>query len=280
MRLTVLSDNCSLNDRQLIAEPGLSIFIEEGRTRILFDLGYSDAFMKNAVALGIDILDIDYIALSHGHRDHIWGLIPLIRLYTEMDAIGTPHKKPDLVAHPRAFFPKIVNRILQAGPCLSRDELERYFNLQLSTGPLWLTENTVFLGEIERKYPYGTEKRKKREILTPDGVQPDHLEDDSALACRTAHGLVIVTGCSHAGIINIIEQARRVCGEERIVDVIGGFHLLQPSEEILRTTLDLIRRIQPSSLHACHCTDLPSRIALSQVAPMKETGVGLTLKYP
>ena len=279
MRLTILSDNQALDDRHLIAEPGWSIYIQEGGKNILFDLGYSDAFMQNAGKLDINLLDLDYIVLSHGHADHTWGLIPLIRLYTEADSAAVIHKRPDLVAHPDAFYLKITNRIPQAGPRLSIEELSHYLTLRLSREPLWLTDNVVFLGEIERKYPVYSEERKKREILAEEGVQPDLLLDDTALACKTRGGLVIVTGCSHSGIMNIIEYARQVCNEKRILDVIGGLHLLNPREEQLNATLRYFEEVQPEHLHASHCTDLPSKIALSSVAPLEESGVGLQIEY-
>lgn len=92
-------------------------------------------------------------------------------------------------------------------------------------------------------------------------------------------GLVIVTGCSHAGICNIVEQARRVCGEDRVIDIIGGFHLLEPSREQLQRTLEYMESLCPAAVHACHCTDLASKIALSQVVDLREVGVGLSLDY-
>jgi 7,8-dihydropterin-6-yl-methyl-4-(beta-D-ribofuranosyl)aminobenzene 5'-phosphate synthase len=92
--------------------------------------------------------------------------------------------------------------------------------------------------------------------------------------------LVIITGCSHAGICNIVEYARKVCGDSRVVDVIGGLHLLDPSQSQLEGTLSYLAKLNLSGLHACHCTDLASKIALSSVAPLQQTGVGLTLQYP
>ena len=82
MKLTVLMDNNTLIDRYFLAEPGVSYLVEVDGKRILFDVGYSDAFITNARKLAIDLLDVDFVVLSHAHLDHTWGLIPLIRLYT------------------------------------------------------------------------------------------------------------------------------------------------------------------------------------------------------
>lgn len=114
---------------------------------------------------------------------------------------------------------------------------------------------------------------------TPDGPVPDLILDDSALVYKSDQGLVIITGCSHAGICNIISHAQLVCGEERIVDIIGGFHLLNPSASQMAGTLDYLRQITPLALHACHCTDLNSKVALAGVAPLKDTCVGLFLHF-
>jgi len=91
--------------------------------------------------------------------------------------------------------------------------------------------------------------------------------------------LVIITGCSHSGICNIVEQAKKLCREEKVIDIVGGLHLLNPSDEQLRGTLEYLGKLGPDSMHACHCTDLRSKIALSKVVNIKEVGVGLILEY-
>ena len=84
---------------------------------------------------------------------------------------------------------------------------------------------------------------------------PDFLPDDSALVYNGREGLIIITGCSHAGICNIISQARKITGVDRVADIIGGLHLLEPPAEQLQATVDYLKKIKLSRLHACHCTD-------------------------
>ncbi len=103
--------------------------------------------------------------------------------------------------------------------------------------------------------------------------------DDSALVYRADQGLVILTGCSHAGICNIVEYAKEITGETRILDVIGGLHLQSPSNNQIQQTMDYFVQNQPTELHACHCTDLPSKIRLSSVTTIREVGCGMVLKY-
>jgi 7,8-dihydropterin-6-yl-methyl-4-(beta-D-ribofuranosyl)aminobenzene 5'-phosphate synthase len=289
MRLTVLVDNNTLIDRYFCGEPGVSYFIEDAGVRVLFDVGYSGVFIKNAQKMHIRLLDVDFVVLSHGHLDHTWGLDPLIRLYTEATIEKIDHKKPTLVAHPLTLLTKRLNGLEEVGSMISEEKLAKHFEIQLSREPVWLTERLVFLGEIgrtndfEAKRPIGKVVlvlSSRRRTETKDGFEEDdYLMDDSALAYKSSRGLVIITGCSHAGICNIVEYAKKVCGDDRVVDIIGGFHLLNPPQEQLQGTLRYMQELQPIEVHACHCTDLNSKIALSTVVNLKEVGVGLTLEY-
>ena len=91
--------------------------------------------------------------------------------------------------------------------------------------------------------------------------------------------MVVITGCSHSGICNIVEYAKKMCGDERVIDIIGGLHLLDPSHEQLEGTIRYLTAVNPEMVHACHCTDLMSKIALSRSLNLKEVGVGLILEY-
>jgi 7,8-dihydropterin-6-yl-methyl-4-(beta-D-ribofuranosyl)aminobenzene 5'-phosphate synthase len=277
MKLTVLVDNNTLIDRYFLAEPGISFYIEQGGKRILLDVGYSDVFIKNAQKMNIDLRTLDYVVLSHGHLDHTWGLDPLVRLYTESNIEGLPHKRPKILAHPLAFFSKKFDD-MEIGSLISRDKLSKHFAIELSENSIWLTERLLFLGEIERKNDFEG-KKPIGSIMKPSGEEPDYLYDDTALVYKSPQGLVIITGCSHSGICNIVEQAKRLGKEERIIDIVGGLHLLNPSKEQLRGTLQYMKKLNPRQMHACHCTDLNSKVALSKVVNLKEVGVGLVLEY-
>ena len=278
MKLTVLLDNNTLIDRYFLGEPGVSYLIEERGKRILFDTGYSDAFICNAQKMKIDLLDLDHIVLSHAHLDHTWGLDPLIRLYTEAKIEGMEHSEPDVIAHPLVFNSRTYPGLEEIGTLLTPEKLSRIFSLRLSSKPMWLTENIVFLGEIPRRFDFEHDPLESR-ICVDGKEKEDELKDDTALVVKAENGLVIITGCSHSGICNIIEYAREVCSEDRIVDVIGGFHLLDPPEEKIRGTIDYFSKLDIKEVHACHCTDLGSKIALSKVCDLKEVGCGLQLEF-
>jgi len=278
MRLTVLVDNNTFIDQYLIGEPAVSYYIEAEGKKILFDAGYSDVFLLNAAKLGIDLTRLDMLVLSHGHPDHSWGLAHLLRLYSEARASGRMEHKPVLVAHPQVFAQRSYQGDLQIGSLLQPLDLAPFFDIQLSKEPVKLTENLTFLGEIERTNDFEAQE-SLGELRIAGQKFPDWVLDDSALAYRAEGGLVIVTGCSHAGICNIVEQARRVSGVNNVVDIIGGFHLLEPSAKQMEGTVQFLRELQPAQVHACHCTDLYSKMALGKVMNIREVGCGLVLEY-
>ena len=278
MKLTVLIDNNTLIDRYFLGEPGLSFLIQDGSTQVLFDVGYSNAFIVNAQKMGKNLLKSDFVVLSHGHLDHTWGLDPLLKLYTEAIIESTPLKRPALIAHPDVFKTKSIDGLNEIGCTISESKLEKHFDVNLTKKPFWLTDKLVFLGEIERTNNFEN-RAPLGEVHAEGGAQPDFLLDDSALAYKAEDGLIIITGCSHSGICNIVEYAKKVCRQKKVVDVIGGFHLMDPSKETLDNTLQYFRKLQPDALHACHCVDLTSKIALSLVANLHEVGVGLSIEY-
>lgn len=287
MKLTVLIDNNTLIDRYYLGEPGVSYFIETGASRVLFDVGYSDAFLRNARTAGLDPLSADYVVLSHGHIDHTGGLDALLKAYMEARFERGCTAMPQLVAHPDALMPKFLSTedgAFSIGSPISAAVLGLSFDLRTSHKPLWLDERLVFLGEIERRtdfeQPGPIGRRGGADSGSTDNqAEPDDLLDDTAMAYLAEDGLVIITGCSHAGICNIVETARRVTGIEKVIDIIGGFHLLDPPQAQLDGTVEYLRGLNLRQLRACHCTDLPSKIALSAAAPLKEVGSGLVIEY-
>ena len=279
MKTTILVDNTALFDRMFIAEHGFSAYIEAEGKRVLFDTGYSDAVVRNAQKMKIHLLDLDYIILSHGHFDHTGGLWHIIHLFMEAIIEDTPHRLPKLIAHPCCFLPRPKPPLGDIGSVLTADEVQRIMPLELSAGPVSLSPNLFFLGGIEQKFPFERSLPGPRRIVMPDGsVQEDRIFDDTSLAFRSRDGLVVITGCAHAGICNTVEYAKKVCGENRVHDIVGGLHLRSAGPQ-LDGTLAYLKDLRTSSLHACHCTSLAAKVALAQVAPLKECGVGLRLEY-
>lgn len=241
-------------------------------------MGYSDLLIENAQKMDISLIKLDHLVLSHSHLDHTWGLSPLISLYTEAVIENKDYQKPELLTHPATFNSRFIGEVGEIGSLVTKEKAAIHFKLNLSKEPVWLTDRLVFLGGIPSKNDFearthiGTIRQNRKE-------KKDYIPEDTALAYKSSKGLVIITGCSHAGICNIIEQAKKVCQEDKIYDIIGGLHLLQPSEKQLQGTIKYFKKLKPEVVHACHCTDLQSKIALSRVSKLQEVGVGMEIEY-
>jgi len=271
MKLTVLADNNTIIDHYCLGEPAVSYYIEDGDTRLLLDVGYSDVFIKNAKLLGIDLNAVSKIAISHGHNDHTRGF-EFLRHEIALD-------KVQVVAHPDAFIPRKEGG-RDIGSPLSRQQLESLCQLTLTKTPLQLTPNITFLGEIPELNTF--EKRRGIGVLYDGDQGDDHAEDDfvwddSALAYRGKDGLFIITGCSHSGICNIIEYATQVCGDERVAGVIGGFHLLKVSPQLTHT-IDYFQQKNIRQLYPCHCVSFAAKALIHQSIPVHEVGVGMCIE--
>lgn len=268
MKLQILMDNHTEIDVYYLGEPAVSYWLETEGKYFLFDAGYSDAFLRNARDMGIDVTKAAAILLSHSHNDHTGGLKPLLTL-------DFP-QKPRLIAHPDALLPHEWNS-MEIGSPVSQEELTEKFTLQLTKEPVWLTEKLVWLGEIphtmdfEPAYAIGTvEKAGKKEA--------DYITDDTALAYVGEQGLSIITGCSHAGICNIIAYAKKLTGVEQIQSVLGGFHLFDVDERA-KATISYLREENIPELYPCHCTSFAVRAALHAVSPIMEVAVGTKLEW-
>jgi 7,8-dihydropterin-6-yl-methyl-4-(beta-D-ribofuranosyl)aminobenzene 5'-phosphate synthase len=278
MKLSVLVDNNTLIDRYFLAEPGVSFLIEDRGARVLFDTGYSDIFVQNAHRMGQDLRRLDWVALSHGHLDHTWGLGPLIRLYTEACIEALESGNPTVIGAPGVFGTKLLGDLGEIGSFVSEAKMEKVFPVLISAEPVWLTDRLVFLGRIPRRFDFEA-SAAIGQIMSDQGPVDDPLDDDTALAYVSDQGLVVIAGCAHAGICNTVEQARHVSGKDEVIDVIGGFHLQASGRDRLEATAAYLESLNLKALHACHCTDLDAKIFLAQSLPVREVGVGLQLSY-
>lgn len=278
MKFTVLVDNNTLIDHYFIGEPAVSYFIETEGKRILYDVGYSDAFIKNAHKLKIDLLDLDYVILSHGHLDHVWGLDALLRMYSEASLEGVSFKKPTLIIHEKTFNYRPRTWLGGSGSLIEESRMSKYFDTVHIDKPYWLTDKLVCLPNIPKMNGFEV-KNPFSKIRIDDEDVDDFMEDEIAIAFKSANGIVVSNPCSHRGICNTIEYAMATCKDNRIIDVVCGFHLQNPSNEVLDGTVNYFSKLKPTILHPCHCTDLRSKIALSQVVSLQEVGSGLQLEY-
>jgi 7,8-dihydropterin-6-yl-methyl-4-(beta-D-ribofuranosyl)aminobenzene 5'-phosphate synthase len=268
MKLKVLVDNNTYIDEYYCGEPAVSYYIEDEDISFLFDVGYSDLFMKNLAAFGIDLKKIKNIVISHGHDDHTKGL----KYYFEKNY----ENKISILAHPDAFKEKMVGDLKICSPILE-NELKEKCNLILSKEPVKLSNNIIFLGEIPRDV--GFEKRKTIGKHKSDKTWvDDYVMDDTALVYKSEKGIYIISGCSHSGICNIVEYAKRVCNDNRVLGIIGGFHLFEVSEQVNKT-IEYFKENNIRELYPCHCTSFAVKAEIHKTIPIKEVGVGLEIQW-
>ncbi len=267
MKLTVLVDNHTYIDQYFFGEPGASYYIEDCGKKILFDTGYSDILIKNAEKMGIDLGDLDYIVISHGHDDHTKGLKYMAEKFDLT--------KIKLIAHPDCFLPKFFGEDYIGSP-FDLDKIKETTDFEPHKEPFNITENIIFLGEIERTNDF--ENKRPLGVVVENGNEKgDYLFEDSAIVYKTENGIFVITGCSHSGICNIIEYAKKVSGDDRILGVIGGFHLFK-TDEILDKTVKYLESCSIKDLYPCHCVSLKARAKMMQSLNVHEVGVGMKVQ--
>jgi 7,8-dihydropterin-6-yl-methyl-4-(beta-D-ribofuranosyl)aminobenzene 5'-phosphate synthase len=222
------------------SEHGLSFLIEVDQKLILFDAGASALFKRNAARMGIDLDKVYRIILSHGHWDHGNGLEHM-------------QGKP-LICHPGCF----VKRYRKSGKeylglPFSKKEAEERFDLETFRHPIRLLDHLWFLGEIPRRNDFEAISTK---YMLEDGSE-DFIMDDSGLAVATEKGLVVISGCAHSGISNMIEYARRVTGILKVAAVVGGFHLKAANTQTHRT-IEYLEGLGDIRVMPSHCTFDPA----------------------
>jgi 7,8-dihydropterin-6-yl-methyl-4-(beta-D-ribofuranosyl)aminobenzene 5'-phosphate synthase len=268
---------------QPVAQHGFSALLRVQRDdrsgTVLFDTGVSrQGLLHNLDALEVDAADISAIVLSHGHADHALGLPGL------MERLGRRHLP--LVLHPDAYLERKL--VLPDGtevniPAPRRSDLRRE-NLEVieDVGPSTLIDGMILVsGEVARQT--GFETGFPVHWARRDGVWvPDPLirDDQCAIVNVRGKGLVVVTGCGHAGIINIIRQAQALTGVDAVHAVVGGFHLTGGLfESRIPATIAALQEIRPRLIMPGHCTGWSATHQLARALPeaFVPNSVGTTL---
>lgn len=267
MKLQVLVDNNTYIDSYYFAEPAVSYYIEDEEDKILFDVGYSDVFISNAKKLGVNLQAINKIVLSHGHDDHTGGLA-----YIEK---AVDLSKVSMIAHPELFNKKYFEGEEICTP-YSKEEMATKTQLILKKEPYNISEKMIYLGEIPTYHAFEN-RLDIGEIERNGHLEKDYVLDDSAIAYKSSKGLFIITGCSHSGICNIVEHAKKVCNENKIAGVIGGFHLFDVDER-LHETINYLKQQDIQDLYPCHCVSFNAKAEIHRNIPIHEVGVSMTIE--
>ena len=253
MELKVLIENKSCNEI-FKTEHGLSIYIDTGLAKLLIDAGESGDFIYNAEKMGVDIKDIDILVASHSHLDHTGGIPKFFDINDKAKLFISKNANQKLffraalfikedVSSPREIFSTYKNRISFVDDFLKIDD------------------NIYIVSGFKRKYPMpGTNRR----LLALNGkkYEKDYFNHESAVVIDNNGKLVVITGCSHSGVDNMIEKVLEHFPGYPIQTVIGGFHLMsfilpKYMGEKKKNITELGERLISYSIektYTCHCT--------------------------
>lgn len=246
VEITILSDNRSIDPFE--NEHGFSIVVKTDDKKILFDTGQFDALFNNAQKLGIEISNIDTVVLSHGHYDHSGSVAKVLKKAPESE----------IFLHSSCFLPRYSIRDGKAKPTqMSLESREAIINhneekVHWTFSPRNISSAVGVTGAVPRETDY--EDVGGPFFLDPKGIDKDTIEDDQALWIETPKGLVICVGCSHSGVINIINYIIKITGQDRIHTLIGGMHLVNSDAERVEKTMAALNRFSIEYIIPCHCT--------------------------
>lgn len=263
VEITVLiEDSKSSTKPSLKAKHGLAYLIkakiDNSKMTIMMDTGPTpEAILHNADAMDISLQNIDVIVLSHGHYDHTGGLIAVLKHI---------EKRVPVIAHPTVFGPKlkIMPHLKFIGAPFTASEVESIGGvLVLTVDPVQIADGITTTGEVPRRTTF----EKVRGFWTVQNgrfLESTMLDDQSLVIDVESKGLVVVTGCSHAGIINIIKHAQKITGNRRIYAVLGGLHLSNAEDMRIQKTVNELEKFDPKFLGPCHCTGKKATIKIGK----------------
>ncbi len=273
LRITLVVENTA-RKAGLLAEHGLSYWIELGGHGVLFDTGQGQVLAPNAERLRIDLGTARAVVLSHGHFDHTGGLRYVFHLADQAKVF----------LHPQAMLPRYTLHRGQAAEiglaALTKAELERErHRLVWTTQPTEIVPGICATGAIPRVNNY--EDTGGDFFLDAAGHVPDPIVDDQAIYVDTDSGVVVVLGCAHAGVVNTLEYVGKLTGRP-ILAAIGGTHLVNASPERVARTIGVLRQMGVKLVVPCHCTGPRAMAALWTALPnqIADGCVGTHLSFP
>lgn len=254
LKVTILSTMLAEGDE--LGEWGFAALVEADGRRVLFDTGAkADVVAKNLQTMKLELGDVRDVVLSHWHSDHVGGFMTLRREAKAKadEALSRAHVGAGIF-QPRFGPPANVD--MNPMTRLKADYEATGGKFTEHTRPVELFSGVWLTGPVPRKHPERNWSGRAQ-VRTPDGkLVEDTIGDDMALVVDTREGLVIVTGCGHAGVVNIIEHARSSVRPARVHALIGGIHLFNASEQTLEWTTGKLREFGVDHFIGAHCTGI------------------------
>lgn len=251
MKISVLMENTALSP-EFACEHGLSLYIETQAGKILFDTGKSGLFLKNAHLMGINLAQVDFAILSHGHFDHGGGLMSFMQvnqkapIYMHEKAFGEHFSKRE--RNDNGLFPIGIDPLIKNSP-----------RLQMLKGDFSVGKGLLLFSAVPGQK---LQSQSNKNLLRREGEQlvPDPFFHEQNLIISEGDKNILISGCAHRGIVNILEQAVHLAGSPMDA-VVGGFHLSSPSRGTTESdeTIEAIARALldwPTRYYTCHCTGL------------------------
>lgn len=264
------SKRCASLSQMPIAEHGFSMLVKvfnAGQSsNILFDTGVSPrGIVENANRMDLDLSEIDYIVLSHGHYDHFGGLESAVKAINKSDL--------PIIAHERMF--RLRGTASSNGEIRKHPEFPKKKNLKsakftITKQPYLIANNKVCItGEIPRHTSFEKGFSQNRiSINNKWQGDPDILDERAMVLNLKENGLIIISGCAHAGIINTIRYAQWITGVSNVYAVLGGFHLAgKDYEEKIELTVKQLKLINPHLIIPSHCTGWRAATSIAKELP-------------
>jgi 7,8-dihydropterin-6-yl-methyl-4-(beta-D-ribofuranosyl)aminobenzene 5'-phosphate synthase len=264
VKVTVLSTMLVANSgANGIGEWGFAALLEVDGRRILIDTGARpETVLKNVEEMGVDLSNITEMVLTHNHADHTGGLLTLRRSVMAKNpaALSRVHVPAGI------FISRLAANGREAGGLLPiKAEFEKLGGTFIEhSGPFELAPGVWLLGPVPRVHPERNWSAGGRLQLASGPVE-DNVPEDTAIVINTSSGLVVISGCGHAGIINTLEYARKAIADVPIEAAIGGFHLFAASDDTLQWTGDRLKALGVRNLLGAHCTGIEAVFRLRQI---------------